>query len=418
VALITPLRDGMNLVAKEFMASRPDQTGVLILSEMAGAAKEMGEALIVNPFHHEDFAQVLEQALTMPAEEQIRRNRLMQERLRRYDVNRWADEFVQAMLASQKTEAARRARVLTGKAQATLIQQYRSATSRALLLDYDGTLVPFAREPGSARPDAELLKLLSTLGADPANEVVIVSGRPRRDLEEWFGHLPVALVAEHGVWLRHQGADWRMLKVITTEWKERVRPILQLYVDRLPGALLEEKEFSLAWHFRRADPEQGPLRAKELLDDLAGYTRNIDVQVLEGNKVIEIRNTGVNKGTAALEWLNGHPPEPGSAGFQPASAPNNERPSAGKMPALPEFILSIGDDWTDEDLFRALPRTAWSVRVGLANTAARYYLSSHTVVRRVLRELSELTSERNGVSPGAEAPPLPAESMRANPKTS
>ena len=377
VALITPLRDGMNLVAKEFIASRPDQTGVLILSEMAGAAKEMGEALIINPFHHEDFAQVLEQALTMPVEEQVRRNKLMQERLRRYDVNRWADDFIQAMLATQKTEAARRARVLGGKAQAALIQQYRSAPHRALLLDYDGTLVPFAKEPGLARPDGELLNLLATLGADPANEVVIVSGRPRRDLEEWFGHLPVALVAEHGVWLRHKGAEWRMLKSITTEWKDRVRPILQLYVDRLPEALLEEKEFSLAWHFRRSDPEQAPLRAKELLDDLAGYTRNIDVQVLEGNKVIEIRNTGVNKGTAAMEWLTGH---------------------------TPEFILSIGDDWTDEDLFRALPPTAFSVRVGLANTAARYYLSNHTVVRRVLRELSEVTREQGVASPPTTGP--------------
>jgi len=382
VALITPLRDGMNLVAKEFIASRPDQTGMLVLSEMAGAAKEMGEALIINPFHYEDFARALEQALTMPAEEQIRRNKLMQERLRRYDVNRWADDFIQAMLTMQKTEAARRARSLTGKAQATLIQQYRSAARRALLLDYDGTLVPFAEELELARPDEELLNMLGTLGADPANEVVIVSGRPRRDLEEWFGRLPVALVAEHGVWLRHRNADWKMLKTITTEWKDRVRPILQLYVDRLPGALLEEKEFSLAWHFRRADPEQAPLRAKELLDDLAGYTRNIDVQVLEGNKVIEIRNTGVTKGTAAMEWLTGHPPE---------------------------FILSIGDDWTDEDLFRALPPTAWSVRVGLANTAARYYLGSHTVVRRVLRELSELARDKVATPPATAAPPPPAE---------
>ena len=365
VALISPLRDGMNLVAKEFIASRPDQTGVLILSEMAGAAKEMGEALIINPFHDDDFARALEQALTMPVEEQVKRNRLIQERLRRYNVVRWADDFVQAMLSTQNIEAARRARALTGNAQAALIQQYRSAAHRALLLDYDGTLVPFAVEPGLARPDEELLNLLAALGSDPANAVAIVSGRPRRDLEEWFGKLPVSLVAEHGVWLRHKGAEWRMLKTITAEWKERVRPILQLYVDRLPGALLEEKEFSLAWHFRRADPDQASQRAKELIDDLSGYTRNIDVQVLEGNKVVEIRNTGVNKGTAAMEWLAGHPPE---------------------------FVLSIGDDWTDEDLFRALPPTAWSVRVGLANTAARYYLGNHTVVRRLLRELSELSS--------------------------
>jgi trehalose 6-phosphate synthase/phosphatase len=366
-ALITPLRDGMNLVAKEFIASRPDQTGVLILSEMAGAAKEMGEAIIINPFHREDFARALEQALTMPVEEQIRRNQLLQDRLRRYNVVRWADDFVQALLSTQKTEAARQARLLTGKASSGMIQQYRTAARRALLLDYDGTLVPFTPEPKQAKPDAELMDLLAALGSDPANHVTIISGRPRRTLEEWVGKLPISLIAEHGVWLRNKGEDWRMLKTMTSDWKERVRPILSLYVDRLPGALLEEKEFSLAWHYRRADPEQSPLRAKELLDDLAGYTRNIDVQVFEGNKVIEIRNSGVNKGSAGLEWLNQF---------------------------SPDFILGIGDDWTDEDLFRALPPTAFSVRVGLASTAARYYLSSPATVRRMLHELSQGAREK------------------------
>ncbi|MGD1087804.1 MAG: bifunctional alpha,alpha-trehalose-phosphate synthase (UDP-forming)/trehalose-phosphatase [Verrucomicrobiota bacterium] len=373
VALITPLRDGMNLVAKEFIASRPDQTGVLILSEMAGAAKEMGEALIINPFHREDFGKALEQALTMPVEEQVRRNKLLQERLRRYNVIRWADDFVQSLLSTQKTEAAQRARVLTGKALNTLMQQYRSSKRRALMLDYDGTLVPFAAVPRLAQPDAELLELLTTLGSDPANEVIIVSGRPRHTLENWFGKLPISLIAEHGVWLRNKNSDWRMLKTMTNDWKERVRPILQLFVDRLPGALLEEKEFSLAWHYRRADLEQASLRAKELLDDLTGYTRNIDVQVFEGNKVIEVRNSGISKGTAAMEWLSGQ---------------------------TSEFILGIGDDWTDEDLFRALPATAFSVRVGVANTAARYYLGNHTAVRRVLRELSEgLREKTNGTGP-------------------
>ena len=151
-----------------------------------------------------------------------------------------------------------------------------------------------------------------------------------------------------------------MLKTLTAEWKERVRPILQRYVDRLPGALLEEKEFSLAWHYRRTDLEQASRRARELQDALASFTRNIDVQVLEGNKVLEVRNTGVSKGTAALEWLGGL-----GAGF----------------------VLAFGDDWTDEDLFRSLPSSAWSVRVGLAQTAARYFLGNHMAVRRLLREL-------------------------------
>jgi trehalose 6-phosphate synthase/phosphatase len=365
VALITPLRDGMNLVAKEFVASRVDQTGVLILSEMAGAAKEMGEAIITSPVHHGEIARALEQALEMPVEEQIRRNRLLQERLQRYDVNRWADDFLQALLATQQTEAAQRARALTGKALAGLVDQYRRAATRALLLDYDGSLVPFASHPAQATPDSELVDLLRDLASDPVSVVLIVSGRPRVDLERWFAHIPIGLVAEHGAWLRPPGGEWRMMRALTNGWMVQVRPILQLHVDRLPGALLEEKEFSLAWHYRRADPEQASVRAKELLDDLADYTRNIDVQVLEGDKVIEIRNAGVTKGTAAMEWLASNPAE---------------------------FILATGDDWTDEDLFRALPASAFSIRIGLARTAARYHLGSHAAVRRLLRELRAISS--------------------------
>jgi trehalose 6-phosphate synthase/phosphatase len=365
VALITPLRDGMNLVAKEFVASRTDQTGALILSEMAGAAKEMGEAIIISPFYHGEVAEAIIRALSLSTEEQVRRNQIMQERLRRYDVNRWAEEFIQALLATQKTEAVQRARALSGKARDTLIQQYRLACRRVLFLDYDGTLVPFVSDPRLARPDNELLELLSTLAAEGANQVIIVSGRSRKDLEDWFGQLPVALVAEHGAWLRARGGEWCALKPISVDWKTQVRPILQLYVDRLPGALLEEKDFSLAWHYRRADPEQGLQRAKELLDDLADYTRNIEVQVLEGNKVIEVRNTGITKGAGALESL---------------------------AHQSPDFILAIGDDWTDEDLFKALPPTAYTVRIGLAKTAARYYMVNHTSVRQLIRELNNVTA--------------------------
>ena len=256
---------------------------------------------------------------------------------------------------------------MTGKPLTDLIQQYRSTNRRALLLDYDGTLVPFAAEPRLAQPDTDLLELLSRLSSDPANELTIVSGRPRHTLENWFGKLPISMIAEHGVWLRSRNSDWRILKTMTNDWKERVRPILQLFVDRLPGALLEEKEYSLAWHYRRADPDQASLRAKELLDDLTGYTRNIDVQVFEGNKVIEVRNSGINKGTAVLEWLSTQ---------------------------TLEFILGIGDDWTDEDMFRVLPPTAFSARVGVANTVARFYLGNHNAVRRMLYELSEGPREK------------------------
>jgi trehalose 6-phosphate synthase/phosphatase len=372
IALITPLRDGMNLVAKEFIASRPDLSGVLILSEMAGAAKEMGEALIINPFHLEEFSESILRALEMPPEEQARRNQALQERLKRYDINRWAEDFIQGMVETQSAEEGRRARALTGRALSNVVDRFRDASTRALLLDYDGTLVPFSDTPNLAKPDSALLELLKALAAEPANDVVIVSGRQRSDLESWFGELPIGLIAEHGVWMRPKGSDWQPLKSIAPEWKNRVRPILQLHVDRLPGALLEEKEFSLAWHFRRADPEQSFMRARELLDDLADYTRNIDVQVLEGNKVLEVRRTNVTKGTAALDWL---------------------------ATVKPEFVLAVGDDWTDEDLFRAMPPDAVTVRVGVARTAAAYHIGSHTAVRRLLRELCQKQAGPSATSP-------------------
>ncbi len=253
------------------------------------------------------------------------------------------------------------------KAWRGLKQAYRAAVGRAFLLDYDGTLVPFVEDPKLARPDAELVALLRGLAATRGNEVMIVSGRPRRDLGEWFGQLPVGLVAEHGVWLRFRGGEWQMLRSVKADWKERVRSVLQVYVGRLPGALLEEKEFSLAWHYRRAEPEEGLRCSRELVQALAGVTQNGNVQVLEGNKVLEVRNTGVNKGTAAAEWLR----------------------CVGA-----EFVLAIGDDQTDEDLFRALPAMAYSVRVGLAQTGARYFVDNYTAVRRLLSDLGGLRPER------------------------
>ncbi len=337
----------------------------------------MGEALIINPLHSGDFAQALEQALAMPARGAGAAQSASAGAAAPLQCGPVGGGFCAGAGGDPKDRGRPAARGAERESAGGADSAIPVRGAAGFLLDYDGTLVPFVEDPKLARPDPEVLELLAALAAPAGNEVVIVSGRPRRDLEEWFGELPVALVAEHGVWLRPKGGDWRMLKAITTEWKERVRPILQVYVDRLPGALLEEKEFSLAWHYRGADPEQASRRARELLDALAGFTRNIDVQVLEGNKVLEVRNTGVSKGTTATEWL-------------------------GALRA--DFILAIGDDWTDEDLFRALPPSAFSVRVGLANTAARYYLSNHTAVRRVLREVSQPPHEQGGDLSPSDAP--------------
>ena len=194
-----------------------------------------------------------------------------------------------------------------------------------------------------------------------------------------MGDLPVALVAEHGVWLRPKGGEWRMLKTITTDWKDAGAPDSPALCGSFAGGVAGGKGVFAGVALPPGRSGAGLACAPRSCWTIwPTYTRNIDVQVLEGNKVIEVRNTGVTKGTAAMEWLAGQ---------------------------AADFILAIGDDWTDEDLFRALPPTAFSVRVGLANTAARYHLSNHTAVRRAAPRVgAELTSrERTGGAISARA---------------
>jgi trehalose 6-phosphate synthase/phosphatase len=366
VALITPLRDGMNLIAKEYVASRTAKAGVLILSEMAGAAKELGEAIIINPNNHEEIADALIEALDMPLEEQIRRNQAMQNRLRRYDVFTWAEEFLDALIAARESNKNYLAKVLGPGAWDRLLKDYRNSASRLLLLDYDGTLIGFAKQPQLAKPTEEVLKILDRLGNDPPNHVVLISGRTKDNLDEWFGTLPIGLVAEHGAWLKDGGEGWRMLRSMPHGWKPKVRPLLEMYADRVPGSLVEEKDYSLVWHYRAADERQGRVAAQELTDDLLSFMANFDLQVLQGSKIVEVRTSGVNKGAAAREWV-----------------------SKGTY----DFIFAIGDDWTDEDIFPILPASAYSIRVGFSGTHAHYNIPNPKEVVRLLERLADRKSE-------------------------
>jgi len=362
VALVTPVRDGMNLIAKEFIATKTDGKGVLVLSEMAGAAQELGEAITVNPNSKEDVAGALKQALEMPEREQIERNRRIQRRLRRYTVERWAHDFIDRLDQTKETQQEFEYRRLTSKAQEHLLDDYRKSSRRLLLLDYDGTLVSFVGKPERAAPDQQLLDHLAILASDPANQVVIVSGRDKATLDKWLGHLPVAMTAEHGVWLRNAGEEWETLEPVDNDWKAEIRPILELYVDRTPGSLLEEKEYSLVWHYRRASPELSAVRVAELRDAILNITGNLNLGVLEGNKVLEVKNSGINKGKAVLRWV---------------------------LDGSWDFILAVGDDWTDEDTFAAVPETAYSIRVGVYPSRARFNVGSVEDIRNLLTKLVE-----------------------------
>jgi trehalose 6-phosphate synthase/phosphatase len=360
IALITPLRDGMNLVAKEYISSRIDQTGVLILSEMAGAAKELGEAILINPNSIEEISDALKQALEMSKKNQKWHNRIMQTRLKRYDVVKWADDFIQKLTLSRKDFDRFKARFLNPEVRRKLISDYKKARERLILLDYDGTLVPFTGRPELAKPDKAILGLLASLQRDPLNNVVIISGRDWKTLEKWFGKFGFNLVAEHGAWIKESKGEWLLMEKMAAEWKPHIYTILEIYADRLPGAFIEEKDFSLVWHYRMSDPEQSSIRAKELLDDLVNFTANINVNVLQGKKVIEVRNSDINKGTGAMHFL-----------------------SKNKY----DFILAIGDDWTDEDVFKVLPENAYTIRVGMTWSYARFNLMNHKQVQQLLRDI-------------------------------
>ncbi|MBM4028878.1 MAG: trehalose-phosphatase, partial [Planctomycetes bacterium] len=364
-ALVTPLRDGMNLIAKEFVATRTDGRGVLILSETAGAAGELGEAITVNAYDKMAVAQAIADALEMPEAEQRERNRLMQERLRRYDVARWCTDFLHALTEVKTKQQRLRVHRLSDANRRQLRAAYDASRSRLLLLDYDGTLVSFRGRPRQARPDAEVMALLQRLAGDDRNHVVIISGRDKNTLENWLGELPVTLIAEHGGWIREAGQSWRSSRPPTADWKRTLRPILELYSDRTPGSLVEEKDFSLVWHYRRAEPALAAVRTQELRDTLVHLTESMDVGVFEGHKILEIRRQGIDKGQAVESLIR-------------------DRPWG--------FILAVGDDYTDEDLFAVLPDGACSLRVGTSISRARFNLDAVPDVRSLLKQLDSSDS--------------------------
>lgn len=360
IALLTPLRDGMNLVAKEFIASKINHKGVLILSEMAGATKELGEALLVNPNNIKGVASAIYKALTMSEKEQYHAMQTMQERIGRYNVYKWASDFMDSLKKTNEKLAINMARKVSDNTFKKIISQFKGAGKKLLFLDYDGTLQRFYDNPLDASPDEELYKLLDSLFKAENTELVIISGRDKNTLNEWFGHKGYSLIAEHGVWKKVKGGSWEERKQSHSNWKASIRPVLESYVDRTPGSLIEEKSHSLVFHYRKSDIELGALRALELTTDLSNLLLNQDLEIFEGSKVIEVKIAGINKGGAAIDYI-------GSNHY--------------------DFILALGDDWTDEYLFKELPKEAITIKVGTDRSEAKYFVNNPSEVRNLLTSL-------------------------------
>lgn len=359
VALITPVRDGMNLVAKEYIATRTDQSGVLILSEMAGSAHELNEALIINPNNFDQIVDTIKIALEMPKEEQVRRNKVLQKRLKRYSVEKWANDFMDTLKETKMSDTIFKAKEISEDIEKKIFSKYKSAEKKILFLDYDGTLVDFADKPEDAKPDSQLIDLIRKLSSQKETEVVLISGRDKETLGSWWKDVPVELISEHGVWMRPVNGSWQLSENVNCDWMKAIRPVLETFVDRTPGTFIEEKNYSLAWHYRKANPELGDVRSNELSTVLKDLISNHGLSVLQGNKVLEIKSSGVNKGKAANKIL---------------------------AKKKYDFIFAIGDDWTDEFLFTELPEWTTTVKVGIKETSAKYYLNDINKVRTLLKK--------------------------------
>ncbi len=387
IALVTPLRDGMNLVSKEFVAARSDGDGVLILSEFAGAAAELTDAILVNPYDLDGVVAAIRDALVMPEPERRMRMSRLRDRVRTQDVARWSRDFTAAMaLESRRTQAGLRhpgAEAVVGADQpsdvvaAVLADEGRPIT---LLLDYDGTLVGLRPSPAEASPDAEILKLLASLAILPGVNVHVISGRRRDDLVLWLGALPIGLHAEHGLWSRDLDSGRWHHRDVGAAWLERARGILAAQAEQIPGSFLEDKEASAAWHYRMVPTELGRRESGALVRKLGRELAGTSAAVLRGHMVVEVRDAGVNKGLVALELAAANPRA---------------------------RLVIAGDDLTDEDMFRAAPADAVTIRVGTGRTAARRRLLGPDQVRRFLVELEERLIERPRATEAPEAPTAP-----------
>lgn len=363
IALVTPMRDGMNLVAKEYVASKQYARGVLILSELTGAADELQEAISVSPNDSKALIAAIKTALTMPKGEQERRMRSMQQRISQYTLQRWAKDMIEQLTYTKQLQASRTSKLLSSQDHAKIVASAKRAAHRMIFLDYDGTLMPFVDSPdaASSKPTTRLMRLLADLSTLPNTDLCIVSGRSREALQSWFKKLPITLVAEHGAWVRQHG-EWAQGLFSFQQYKKVLLPILEHFAERTPGAIIEEKNFALVWHYRNVTPELAYARNASLRHELALVLADTDIGVFSGSKILEIKPREIQKGAAVGELLA-----------------NNK----------PDFILCAGDDYTDEDMFTSVPEEAVTIKIGQKETAARFQSASIQELRKLLEDIAK-----------------------------
>lgn len=358
IALVAPLRDGMNLVSKEYVATKTNGQGVLILSEMAGAAAELSDAILINPNDIKQIEEAIFKAIRMPLEEQEQRMRKMQTIISKQTVNRWASEFINNLISVCNKNTKTNNKEINETNGKRIHDSYKKATRRLLIFDYDGTLSEFKNVPEEAYPEKNLLHFLAKTASDKKNLIIITSGRDKETLEKWFGELNIDLVAEHGAAYKENGV-WNEL-IGNVIWDDEIINILNEFVDKTPGSWTETKKTALVWHFRNVDDWLAVLREQQLINALMAPCNRYNLQMMRGHKILEIKSPIYSKGNEVKRLLSKY---------------------------SYDFILAMGDDVTDEDMFVAIPKNGYSIKVGGTSANARYCIPLQTDVLPFLSQL-------------------------------
>jgi trehalose 6-phosphate synthase/phosphatase len=354
LAIISSVYDGMNLVAKEYTASQVDERGVLILSELAGAAEELEGAILVNPYNIEDFSEQIKKALLMPETERRGRMAALRKQVEEYDIHRWILDILGTMLHLSRSKSMTQRHVFEGWEE---IKRKIQGRAVFLFLDYDGTLTPIVSSPEQADLPEEMRNRINRLQGKLS--LAVISGRSLKDIQNKVGLEGIIYVGNHG-------AEWGGVSQTLGMDGQYDRPLLEEYLGRLreataciPGTFIEDKTITASIHFRQVPiPYLG-----KLFHNLFNLSKKYDqvFALRSGKKVFEIRpRQAPNKGAAVLLIL--------------------EKAGESRLP------IYVGDDATDEDAFLALKERGISIAIG-ESRYADYYLDSQSEMGELLDRL-------------------------------
>lgn len=406
--IVNAVRDGMNLIPYEYTVCRQgsvelDKTlgvgndepknSVIIVSEFIGCSPSLSGAVRVNPWNIDDVSEKMNSAIKMKDSEKQLRHKKNYKYISSHDVAYWAKSFDQDLERACREHYLKiyvglgldnfRIIALDPSFKKLCLDDiapaYKDTKSRLILLDYDGTMMP----QGSINkaPSLDVISLLNSLCSDPKNTVFIVSGRGRVCLSDWFSPCDkLGLSAEHGYFTRwSKDSPWTTLGLASDfDWKINVEKVMALYTEATDGSFIEEKESAMVWQHQEADPDFGLWQAKELLVHLESMLANDPVVVKRGQHIVEVKPQGVSKGKVVEELI---------------STMRNEEKS-------PDFLLCLGDDRSDEDMFEsianlALPTSSqvFACTIGYKPSRAKYYLDDTGHVIRLLEGLAAASAQ-------------------------